>query len=392
MQRDDDEESIADEAGSMFDSAVETVSGTINEGVAGIGDVVETVSGGATEVLDQAVSGAKEGTEGVQDQAVSGAKEATEGALDLAGDAAGAVAEGAGAVGETLGEIGGGIASGVSGLLGGLGGGEGEGAGVLTLANDVSKTTSGDETLTSCEPFDDPAVAEQTRIKLGAVLMGSATALFGTGVGKLWAGYISGGTGLQVLTDPTIIQAFASTGATLDAADEIAGGVKAQLDAAPAIADGVHSLEDEKVLRRGLRRDIENRLSFDNPFSIPGHIAGGIGRDQGASNTGARPSQIDDDRRIGGTAAIETQKDGTRTVTVSPRFTVTDTIDFCPGNKGAALELALTVPLSKCEAQGIVGDVPFKVTYDTIPDTLTFGTPPENPFIRKLKKLDPFGR
>jgi hypothetical protein len=46
-------------------------------------------------------------------------------------------------------------------------------------------------------------------------------------------------------------------------------------------------------------------------------------------------------------------------------FTVEDTIDFCPGNCGGSLAQTFgkTVLMSRYEASGISGDIPFKVTF-----------------------------
>ena len=44
------------------------------------------------------------------------------------------------------------------------------------------------------------------------------------------------------------------------------------------------------------------------------------------------------------------------------RFVVKDTVDFCPGNKGAGLEQNLTIPLGRLEKTGsfFANDVPFE--------------------------------
>jgi hypothetical protein len=376
IQRDeaDDEQQTAG-GGSLFDSVTETISGAVGSVSEGVGQVTGAVSDGVGQVAEAAPEAISEAGGAI----TSGVESVQQGASQLVGGAVASVSEGIGAVGEAVGGIGSAIAEGASGLFGGLGGdGDGGTAGVPAVASDVAKTTSDNETLTSCEPFEDPARAAEVRFKLGFALPAAAGALFGSGVAKLWIDYIGGGSGLQVLNnDPTIVEAFATSSTTIAAADQIADAVREQVEADKTLPDGIHQLDDEKILRRGRRNAIANTMTFTNPFSIPGHIAGGIATDQGGSDVGARPSQIDDDRSLGGTAEVKTQGNGTRIVTVRPKFTVVDTVDLCPGNKGAALELALTVPLSKLEAGGLVGDVPFRVTFGTEPVTRVAGAPPD---------------
>ena len=42
---------------------------------------------------------------------------------------------------------------------------------------------------------------------------------------------------------------------------------------------------------------------------------------------------------------------------------VTDAVDFCPGQCGAAIEQSITIPMSRNEARGIISSVPFEVYY-----------------------------
>jgi outer membrane protein OmpA-like peptidoglycan-associated protein len=103
--------------------------------------------------------------------------------------------------------------------------------------------------------------------------------------------------------------------------------------------------------------------------SIPGNLAGGIGANEAACPAGANPSGQNDDRLVSGTATI-TQDPGTGGWQVDPNinYTVNDTIDFCPGNCGTGFAtLAATVPLSRWEASGISGDVPFTVQFPAPP-------------------------
>jgi hypothetical protein len=109
---------------------------------------------------------------------------------------------------------------------------------------------------------------------------------------------------------------------------------------------------------------VESQLIFTDPMSIPGLIAGGVGKTQvsckvGANTTGA----INDSRMAMGDVTVTKNPDGTLQVTPNIIYTVVDTLDFCPGNCGGQLAQTLTIPLSRWEASGISGDIPFSVTF-----------------------------
>ena len=106
--------------------------------------------------------------------------------------------------------------------------------------------------------------------------------------------------------------------------------------------------------------EMENRpINFSNPFSVSGHIAGGIG----SSDAG------DDYRKIT-RANVEISKvvlmgnTGYYLVELFPHYKVFDTIDFCPGDPGSPLERFLaTEKMSRLEASGEAYDMPFKVIF-----------------------------
>lgn len=52
-------------------------------------------------------------------------------------------------------------------------------------------------------------------------------------------------------------------------------------------------------------------------------------------------------------------------------FVVQDTIDLCPENCGTSEEQVATIPMSRFEATGLVGDVPFILRFEAPPDKLT---------------------
>jgi hypothetical protein len=103
-------------------------------------------------------------------------------------------------------------------------------------------------------------------------------------------------------------------------------------------------------------------MDFNKIGEIAGNIAGGIGKDQLSNKIGATPSPFNDDRTATITAEL------TRTATgihVKPNivYKIHDTIDLCPGNCGAITERDATIPLSRFEATGLSGDVPFEIEF-----------------------------
>jgi len=107
-------------------------------------------------------------------------------------------------------------------------------------------------------------------------------------------------------------------------------------------------------------------LVFTDPFEVPGLFAGGVGTDQGFCNVGANTTGAQPDSRSARVSAqVFKNPDGTLIINPIVTYTVADTIDFCPGNCGGffARHLGNTVQMSRWEASGISGDVPFTVTF-----------------------------
>lgn len=99
-------------------------------------------------------------------------------------------------------------------------------------------------------------------------------------------------------------------------------------------------------------------INYSNPFSVAGHIAGGIGSsDAGPDYRSITHANVWLERVpvIGSTGYIQ--------VSMSPRYEVVDAIDFCPGDCGSPAEQLVTVPMSRLEASGHAYDVPFKVIF-----------------------------
>jgi hypothetical protein len=103
---------------------------------------------------------------------------------------------------------------------------------------------------------------------------------------------------------------------------------------------------------------MDNRpINYSNPFSIAGHIAGGIG----SSDAGA------DNRKVWGNVTLEKVpligSTGYVSVETTLHYEVFDAVDFCPGDCGSPAEQLVTVPMSRLEASGEAYDAPFKVTF-----------------------------
>ncbi len=101
---------------------------------------------------------------------------------------------------------------------------------------------------------------------------------------------------------------------------------------------------------------------------IPGNLAGGIGKDQAANPIGKSPSLQDDSREASIRATLTRDQHSGVIVTPNIRFTIKDTVDLCPGHCGGVPEQVATIPLSRFEATGLTGDVPFIVEF-TAPAT-----------------------
>jgi hypothetical protein len=109
-----------------------------------------------------------------------------------------------------------------------------------------------------------------------------------------------------------------------------------------------------------------NGLVYTDPFEVPGLIAGGVGTNQGFCSVGADTSGAQEDSRSARVSAqVFKNTDGYMIINPIVNYTVVDTLDVCPGNCGGffAQHLGNTVQMSRWEASGISGDVPFTVNF-----------------------------
>ena len=132
-----------------------------------------------------------------------------------------------------------------------------------------------------------------------------------------------------------------------------------------------------------------HEMRFALKDGVAGNLAGAISPGQRGVAIGALPSPVEDLRAVDlQIPHLEPNPDGSFTVTApSLEFVVQDTIDFCPGNCGGTSEIELaTIPLSRFEATGLSGDVPFVIRFPAPPDQLvTFIGSSEEEFEHALK-------
>jgi hypothetical protein len=224
-----------------------------------------------------------------------------------------------------------------------------------------------------CTPYPTSIAAMAVRAAAAPVLLSGIAAKVSPRVVPLWNQYLFGGALPRDLTagfgaDFTASITTADTTAYLmDKLRESltenppvlpAGVDTAAIDMSPRISEAINEIGTDGS---------ENAMNFNKIGEIPGNIAGGIGTTQLSCPVGARPSPFNDSREAKAQAVVTRNPDGTLTVFPSFNYTVRDTIDLCPGDCGADIEKVATVPLSRLEASGISGDVPFTVRFPSMP-------------------------
>ncbi|AMP37649.1 eCIS core domain-containing protein [Ralstonia solanacearum] len=219
-----------------------------------------------------------------------------------------------------------------------------------------------------CNPFKDVG---QARVNLAAtapfLLIGVAKVV-SPRVVPLWKDYLFGGSAPRDLTSDFGAD-FTASKTTQETADFIVSQLKKEVAANHnAIMGPAASVTVDLTARMSKTLaaiDVPkgtHAMNFNKIGEIPGNLAGGIGKDQLAHQIGAQPSPFNDDR----TATVQATLTRTAsTIKVKPaiRFKIHDTIDLCPGDCGAVTERDATVPMSRFEATGLSGDVPFVVEF-----------------------------
>lgn len=214
-----------------------------------------------------------------------------------------------------------------------------------------------------CTPYATPAEAASARASLISFYLPADFAAFGSESTSLYISFLSRHPGDSlapvVFDNPAsaLVSSFADSGDTKDDIDAIIDLVGARLSLAPGpLTDNTPTIMSvENFLSRA---ELDNRpINYSNPFSIAGHIAGGIG----SSDAGP------DYRRAFGNVTLERVplfgSAGYVKADTHLTYEVFDAVDFCPGDYGSPAEQRVTVPMSRLEAGGAAYDVPFKVTF-----------------------------
>jgi len=212
-----------------------------------------------------------------------------------------------------------------------------------------------------CTPFPTRKEAIESRDVNRSGIVSAINMLNGN-AGPLFEEYLNGGT--STVKDLSVYaEDFTNDYATIKAAEFLREALKKK---APS-EDGTKTVNIEEEIPDAIAElnnpESPNKLEYVG-IGLPGLIAGGIGRNQASCKVGANPSDQNDERLVQGTATIH--KTGSDIVVDLDEvvFIVKDTIDFCPGNCGGFLaQLFETVLMSRYEACGISGDVPFIVRF-----------------------------
>jgi Domain of unknown function (DUF4157) len=234
---------------------------------------------------------------------------------------------------------------------------QGGGAGAGTVQRDCSDPTF-------CTPYATPAEAASTEARLRSYYLPVEETKFGANSRALYESYLSRHPGDSLapveFNDPNsdVVQSFASSRDTDNDQDAIIDLIGARLTRSPApLADYVPTtMSVENFVTRA---ELDDRpINYSNPFSIAGHIAGGIG----SSDAGP------DYRKIQwGNATLERVPlvggIGYTSVETTLHYEVFDAVDFCPGDCGSLAEQLITIPMSRLESSGEAYDVPFRVTF-----------------------------
>jgi hypothetical protein len=218
-----------------------------------------------------------------------------------------------------------------------------------------------------CKPFPSTFLAQLNKDAMWPILRLGIAAKVGIKAAGLWELWAMGGTGLLNLSalfggDFTSSPTTATTTSFLTREISTAVAARAPVAANASETVPLANLIGPAVAAINTPGDL-HEMNFAVIGDLAGNIAGGIGADQAAHPIGRRPSAQNDDRAVTGSVLIEGLASGNRRVTPTMSYTVKDTIDLCPGNCGASSEQVATVPMSRWEASGIAGDVPYSITF-----------------------------
>lgn len=226
-----------------------------------------------------------------------------------------------------------------------------------------------------CTPYANAADADSAESNIrNYYLPLEGIPTYGREAGSLYESFLdrSHGDSLApvVFRDPGsyLVTAFRESGDTTSDMDDVIDLVGGRQHLAPGPPLRDHTPTTMSLSNFLSDAEMNNRpINYSNPFSVAGHIAGGIG----SSDAG------DDYRKIT-QANVTLQKTpiigntGYVSVSLIPHYEVFDAIDFCPGDCGSPAEQIVTVPMSRLEASGRAYDVPFKVIFSPEPRSKRF--------------------
>lgn len=223
---------------------------------------------------------------------------------------------------------------------------------------------------TFCQPYESQNFAEKSLLWARPLLLAGIALKVNPRVVPLWDVYLNGGSAPRDLTKDFGADFTASPSTDVPTrflVTALALYIRANFEtvlggANTATIDATSQLSTARTAIDTPEGDDE--MNFNIPGDIPGNLAGGIGKDQLAHPIGKQPSPFNDSRDAKITAKLTRNPNGGIHVEPHVRFTVKDTIDLCPGDCGNPEEMKATVAMSRFEASGLVGDVPFTVEFD----------------------------
>jgi len=232
-----------------------------------------------------------------------------------------------------------------------------------------------------CQPFASVAGAASDLLWAGPLILAGIRQKVNPRVLPLWVQYMTGGSGLQVLSS-SFGSDFTASPTTADTTAFLLGELFKDVLAnhIALMGSNVAAIIDFTPRFKGAAgkplEEIDNPLSpnqmnFNFPADIAGNLVGGLGKDQTAHLIGARPSTTNDSREATVTATLVRNAGGFITIFPMINYTVKDTIDLCPGDCGTSTEQIATVPLSRFEATGLTGDVPVQIDFPAPPALLS---------------------
>ena len=215
-----------------------------------------------------------------------------------------------------------------------------------------------------CTPYATTAEAASAESNLRTFYLPTEGAKFGANSRALYESYLSRKPGdslapvLFNTPSTDVVSSFAESWAIDNDQDAIIDLVGGRLSRAPGpLSENTPTMMSLANFLSPAEMN-DRPINFNNPFSIAGHIAGGIGSsDAGPDYRKINYGNVTLEKTpvIGGTGYVS--------VETTLQYEVFDAVDFCPGDCGSRAEQLVTIPMSRLEASGEAYDVPFKVNF-----------------------------